>query len=60
MMETVVIRTVLNSQGQVTDAEVSAASDRTLVDSALTAAKRFQLNGPNEAYLTVRFLARAE
>ncbi len=60
VMETVVIRVAFNNQGQVTDAEVSSASDRSLIDSALAAAKQFQMHGPNEAYLTIRFGPQAE
>jgi TonB family protein len=60
VMGSVVIRAELNNQGNVTDAEVSAASDRSLVDSAVAAAKQFQLHGPNEVYLTVRFSPQAE
>lgn len=60
VMETVVIRVAFNNQGQVTDAEVSSASDRSLIDSALAAAKQFEMHGPNEAYLTVRFGPQAE
>ena len=60
VMETVVIRVAFNNQGQVTDAEVSSASDRSLIDSALAAARQFEMHGPNEAYLTVRFGPQAE
>jgi hypothetical protein len=60
VMETVVIRVAFNNQGQVTDAEVSSASDRSLIDSALAAARQFEMHGRNEAYLTVRFGPPAE
>ena len=60
VMETVVIRVAFNNQGRVTDAEVSSASDRSLIDSALAAAKQFGMHGLNEAYLTIRFGPQAE
>lgn len=60
VMETVVVRTAFNNQGQVTDAEVSSASDRSLIESALAAARQFQMHGPNEVYLTVRFPPKAQ
>ncbi|HEY2381936.1 MAG TPA: hypothetical protein VGK48_12220 [Terriglobia bacterium] len=60
VMGTVVIRTAFNNQGQATDAEVSSASDRSLIDAAMSKAKHFEFHGSNEAYLTVRFSPQAE
>jgi hypothetical protein len=60
VMETVVIRAAFNNLGQVTDAEVSSASDRSLINSALSAAKQYEMHGPNEAYLTIRFAPRVD
>jgi hypothetical protein len=60
VLETVVIRVAFNNQGQVTESEVSSASDRRLIDAALAAAKQFDVHGPNEAYLTVRFAPQPE
>lgn len=60
LMDTVVIRAAFNNQGEMTDAEVSSASDRSMIDAAMAAAKKFELHSPNEAYLTVRFSPQGE
>jgi hypothetical protein len=48
----------MNNQGQVIDTEVSAASDRVLMDSGPAAAKQLQMPGSND--LTIRFSPQAE
>ena len=59
-IQSATVRLAFDNQGQVTDTEVSAVSDPGIVSAALAAAKQFKMRGPNDVYLTIRFVPTAE
>jgi hypothetical protein len=59
-IQTGVVRIAYDNQGNITDSEVSSVSDPGILQSTVAALKQFKIRGPNEVYLTVRFVPSSQ